>query len=99
MPVDFINPRTAWLPGELGEVSDGAGPGANLLRHRSRPGADGVPPAHGQAEQDQLGMCSSPQQGQCISEGSFMCRASHYARRGSPGRKYLPSDLSVARMH
>ena len=31
--------------------------------------------------------------------GSFMCRASHYARRGSPGRKYLPSDLSVAHMH
>ena len=31
--------------------------------------------------------------------GSFMCRASHYARRDSPGRKYLPSNLSVAQMH
>lgn len=30
---------------------------------------------------------------------SFDCRASHYARRGAPGRKYLPSDLSVAKMH
>ena len=30
---------------------------------------------------------------------SFTCRASHYARRGAPGRKYLPSDLSIARMH
>jgi len=29
----------------------------------------------------------------------FTCRASHYARRGGPGRKFLPSDLSVARMH
>ncbi|XP_060790810.1 uncharacterized protein LOC132894682 [Neoarius graeffei] len=30
---------------------------------------------------------------------SFACRASHYARRGAPGRKYLPSDPSVAKMH
>ena len=30
---------------------------------------------------------------------TFMCRASHYARRGCPGRKYLPSDLSIAKMH
>ncbi|XP_041362797.1 uncharacterized protein LOC121378605 [Gigantopelta aegis] len=30
---------------------------------------------------------------------SFTCRASHYARRGAPRRKYLPSDLSVAKMH
>ncbi|XP_052427306.1 uncharacterized protein LOC127969418 [Carassius gibelio] len=30
---------------------------------------------------------------------SFNCRASHYARRGAPGRKFLPSDLSVAKMH
>lgn len=30
---------------------------------------------------------------------SFMCRASHYGRRGCPGRKYLPSDFSVAKMH
>lgn len=30
---------------------------------------------------------------------SFKCRASHYGRRGTPGRKYLPVDLSVARMH
>ena len=30
---------------------------------------------------------------------SFMCKASHYARRGAPGRKYLPSDLSVTKMH
>ena len=30
---------------------------------------------------------------------SFTCRASHYARRGAPGRKYLPSDLSIARMY
>ena len=30
---------------------------------------------------------------------SFTCRASHYARRGAPGRKYLPYDLSVARRH
>ncbi|ROJ25266.1 hypothetical protein DPX16_20079 [Anabarilius grahami] len=25
---------------------------------------------------------------------TFTCRASHYGRRGAPGRKYLPSDLS-----
>lgn len=30
---------------------------------------------------------------------TFTCRASHYGGRGAPGRKYLPSDLSVARMH
>lgn len=30
---------------------------------------------------------------------SFMCKASHYARRATPGRKYLPSELSVAKMH
>ncbi len=30
---------------------------------------------------------------------TFTCRASHYGRRGAPGRKYLPSDLSVKRMH
>ncbi|CAM1328338.1 Uncharacterised protein g9739 [Pycnogonum litorale] len=30
---------------------------------------------------------------------TFICRASHYARRGTPGRKYLPSDLNVAKMH
>jgi hypothetical protein len=30
---------------------------------------------------------------------SFTCRASHYGRRGAPGRKYLPSDLSVMKMH
>ena len=30
---------------------------------------------------------------------TFTCRASHYARRGAPGRKYLPSDLSVKKMH
>lgn len=30
---------------------------------------------------------------------SFNCRASHYARRCAPGRKFLPSDLSVAKMH
>lgn len=30
---------------------------------------------------------------------SFTCRASHYARRGAPGRKYLPSDLCVRKMH
>ena len=30
---------------------------------------------------------------------SFTCRASHYARRGAPGRKYLPSDLGVKKMH
>ncbi|XP_041355618.1 uncharacterized protein LOC121373208 [Gigantopelta aegis] len=30
---------------------------------------------------------------------TFTCRASHYARREAPGRKYLPSDLSVAKMH
>lgn len=30
---------------------------------------------------------------------SFMCKASHYARRGAPGRKYLPSDMSVTKMH
>ena len=29
----------------------------------------------------------------------FTCRASHYARKDNPGRKYLPSDLSVAKMH
>lgn len=29
----------------------------------------------------------------------FTCRASHYARRGAPGRKYLPSDLSVKKMY
>ena len=26
---------------------------------------------------------------------TFTCRASHYGRRGAPGRKYLPSDISV----
>ncbi|RXN31117.1 hypothetical protein ROHU_004822 [Labeo rohita] len=30
---------------------------------------------------------------------SFMCKASHYARRGAPGRIYLPSDMSVTKMH
>ncbi|KAL2098322.1 hypothetical protein ACEWY4_007529 [Coilia grayii] len=30
---------------------------------------------------------------------TFTCRASHYRRRGAPGRKYLPSDLSVKKMH
>lgn len=30
---------------------------------------------------------------------SFNCRESHYARRRAPGRKFLPSDLSVAKMH
>ncbi|XP_030609211.1 uncharacterized protein LOC115796879 [Archocentrus centrarchus] len=30
---------------------------------------------------------------------SFACRASHYIRRGDPGRKFLPSDLNVAVMH
>lgn len=30
---------------------------------------------------------------------SFTCRASLYAQRGAPGRKFLPSDLSVAKMH
>ncbi|XP_041366912.1 uncharacterized protein LOC121381642 [Gigantopelta aegis] len=30
---------------------------------------------------------------------TFTCRASHYARRGAPGRKYLPADLNVKKMH
>lgn len=30
---------------------------------------------------------------------SFMCKASHYACHGAPGRKYLPSDMSVTKMH
>ena len=30
---------------------------------------------------------------------TFTCRASHYARRGAPGTKYLPTDLNVAKMH
>ena len=30
---------------------------------------------------------------------TFTCRASHYTRRGTPGRKYLPSDMSVKQMH
>ncbi|XP_030609214.1 uncharacterized protein LOC115796882 [Archocentrus centrarchus] len=30
---------------------------------------------------------------------SFACRASHYARHGNLGKKFLPSDLSVAVMH
>ena len=30
---------------------------------------------------------------------SFTCRASHYGRRGAPGRKYLPSDQNVHKMH
>ena len=30
---------------------------------------------------------------------SFTCRASHYGRKGAPGRKYLPSDLNIKRMH
>ena len=29
---------------------------------------------------------------------SFMCRASHYVRKDSPGRKYLPSDLNVQKL-
>lgn len=30
---------------------------------------------------------------------SFMCRASQDARRGAPGRKYLPCYLGVQKMH
>ena len=30
---------------------------------------------------------------------TFTCRASHYIRRGTPGRKYLPCDLNVRKMH
>ncbi|XP_056098814.1 uncharacterized protein LOC130077555 [Rhinichthys klamathensis goyatoka] len=30
---------------------------------------------------------------------TFTSRASHYGRRGAPGRRYLPADLSVRRMH
>ena len=30
---------------------------------------------------------------------TFTCRASHYIRRATPGRKYLPCDLSVRKMH
>lgn len=30
---------------------------------------------------------------------TFTCRASHYGRRAVPGRKYLPSDLNVRKMH
>ena len=30
---------------------------------------------------------------------SFSCRTSHYARRGAPGRKFLPGDLSFSQMH
>ncbi|XP_055064736.2 uncharacterized protein [Misgurnus anguillicaudatus] len=30
---------------------------------------------------------------------SFACKATRYARRGAPGRKFLPGDLSVAKMH
>ena len=30
---------------------------------------------------------------------TFSCKASHYARRGAPGRKYLPCELSVKKMH
>lgn len=30
---------------------------------------------------------------------TFTCCASHYGRRGAPGRKYLPSDLSVKKIH
>ena len=30
---------------------------------------------------------------------SFTCIASHYGRRGAPGRKYLPSDYTVKKMH
>ncbi|CAL9701146.1 unnamed protein product [Knipowitschia caucasica] len=30
---------------------------------------------------------------------TFTCRASHYARRGAPGRKYLPVDLNVRKIH
>lgn len=30
---------------------------------------------------------------------SFMCKASHYACRGAPGKKYFPSDMSVAKMY
>ena len=29
----------------------------------------------------------------------FTCRASHYARRDAPGRKYLSSELNVAKMY
>ncbi|GFO04519.1 hypothetical protein PoB_003102400 [Plakobranchus ocellatus] len=29
----------------------------------------------------------------------FKCRASHYGRRDSPGRKYLPHELSISKMH
>ena len=30
---------------------------------------------------------------------TFKCRASHYGRRGAPGRKYLPCDMNVKKMH
>ncbi len=30
---------------------------------------------------------------------TFTCRASHYARHGAPGRKYLPVDLNVKKIH
>ena len=30
---------------------------------------------------------------------TFTCSASHYIRRGTPGRKYLPCDVSVRKMH
>ncbi|KAK3764422.1 hypothetical protein RRG08_040018 [Elysia crispata] len=30
---------------------------------------------------------------------SFKCKASHYSRKDSPGRKYLPYELSVAKMY
>ncbi|KAK5867599.1 hypothetical protein PBY51_012071 [Eleginops maclovinus] len=30
---------------------------------------------------------------------TFTCRASHFGRRGAPGRRYLPTDLSVRKMH
>ena len=30
---------------------------------------------------------------------SFTCRASHYAHCRAPGRKYLPTDMSVRKTH
>ena len=29
----------------------------------------------------------------------FKCKASHYSRKDQPGRKYLPSELSLCKMH
>ncbi|KAF4103581.1 hypothetical protein G5714_016464 [Onychostoma macrolepis] len=42
---------------------------------------------------------STTGEGNSLLSTSSLLPASHYGRRGAPGRKYLPSDLNVHKMH